>query len=1606
MASLESIVEADRHNWQAVNKIVRVVDLAPEEFSLVLAHCNYADLQHTMVDWICRASPLPVSTVHLKLGDHTVLTAIQEAIAHSGSPQALMVTGLESVAHLDQLLKSANQVRDEFRKCFPFPLIIWVNDDVLRQMIRLAPDFQSWATTIDFQPATAQLLDALKHGEEQLFEQVLKAGVGPFLSNTDIFGSRYEAELMAALRDLGRRQVVVEPELEASLDFLLGREAYATQKLSEAEERYSRSLDFWQQTDDWRRQGCLLYSLGLLWRTWAEQNRLEHKRSCERARSYFQRCIGVFEAAHHPECTAKFINALGEVLQRLKRWDELDQVAQRAVALQRYYRQPFRLARAYGFLSEVALAQEDWHEAKAVADRAIATLEQALLPEPDLTHEQKVDRAWERSFHQGWYLLAQARALLALQKPQPAIESLEKARRETNPQYDPELYIRILNQLRRVYFHQQQYLKAFKIRQNRRSIEYQFGFRAFLGATRLQPKQPVTNPAIAHPPTRYGVHELAASGRQADIDRLVNRLGRNDNRLTVLYGQSGVGKSSILVAGLIPTLERSTIGSRETLPVLLQVYTDWRENLHEALLQALGEQRIPLEDEPELSTLGQLAGNDERNLTTVVIFDQFEEFYSACKRPHQRREFYLFLKACLDIPYVKVILSLREDYLHSLLEITRFISLDVVNNNILDQQILYYIGNFSREEAKSVIYRLTERTPFSLEPDLIDALVDDLAQELNQVSPIELQIVGAQMQVEDITTLQAYRDRGPKTELVRRYVDAAVENCGPENQQLAKQLLYFLTEEQGTRPLKTRTELAEEAEVDKDRLAPVLRILVGAGLVFELPSASIRYYQLVHDYLVPFIRQEQTPELLTELKQTKAQLKQTLHKEQQERRRAELAEIKVLNALSQALLLSHDHLGALLSSVKAGRKLLALTPTASSAANSTANNTASINTASHVAGDAVVSAIQRQTRERLWHTLNQIREVNRFSGHTASVFDVEFSPDGQVLASASADHTVRLWTPEGEAVTVCTGHRDQVHSVKFSPDGTLLASVSADRTVRLWRRDGVPVRTLKGHSDRIFSVCFSPDGSTLASGGEDGVLRLWNIRGESLRVFRRGVAIYNVSFSPDGSVLATACDGGKIRLWHCSGTLLAEIKGHEGRVFSVTYSVDGQMLVSTGEDGTVKVWTPDGALISTLHQHGATGYGVCFSPDNQLLALTSADRTVRLCDTQGQTIVQFRGHGSSVYGLGFSLDGRRLATAGEDRTIRLWGLDGLGLYVDQGHRHRVLDASLSADRHLATAGEDGTVKLWQLNGELVRTFHGHEDLVRSVSTSPDGTLIASASNDQTVRLWRRDGSLLQVFDEHYNGIRHVSFSPDGQLLISAGNDRILRLWRLDGSLVASLYGHGARIMGVSMSPAGDQIAAASGRTVHLWRTAGDPIATLQGHDARVLDVQFSPSGQQFASASADGTVKLWHRHGTLLKTFRGHEARVRGVRFTPDGRCILSYSADRTVRLWRRDGSAMRVLRAQRSPICYAKVSVDGEMLVVVEEGGCVRGWDMAVLMSHSDRVEPLFEFNLNGRPAPSLQNESSLSELLMDGCRWLNGYLRYSTEVAESDRTICEGYL
>src|SRR5215217_1856087 len=246
------------------------------------------------------------------------------------------------------------------------------------------------------------------------------------------------------------------------------------------------------------------------------------------------------------------------------------------------------------------------------------------------------------------------------------------------------------------------------------------------------------------------------------------------------------------------------------------------------------------------------------------------------------------------------------------------------------------------------------------------------------------------------------------------------------------------------------------------------------------------------------------------------------------------------------------------------------------------------------------------------------------TGHVDSVQDVDFSPDGELLATASDDYTVRLWDvpsgkPHGEPLK---GQTKGVRSVTFSPDSKVLASAGYDGTVRLWdvpsgKPHGEP---LTGHTKQLTDIAFSPDGKVLASSSTDKTVRLWDVAsgkpdGEPLTGHTKGVN--EVAFSPDGKLLATASADKTVRLWDvATGKPHGEpLTGHTKWVNDVEFSPDGELLASASGDKTVRLWD-----VASGNPHGEPlkGYTVglnamAFSPDGKLLA-TASGKNVRLWD--------------------------------------------------------------------------------------------------------------------------------------------------------------------------------------------------------------------------------------------------------------------------------------------------------------------------------------------------------------------------------------------------------
>lgn len=573
------------------------------------------------------------------------------------------------------------------------------------------------------------------------------------------------------------------------------------------------------------------------------------------------------------------------------------------------------------------------------------------------------------------------------------------------------------------------------------------------------------------------------------------------------------------------------------------------------------------------------------------------------------------------------------------------------------------------------------------------------------------------------------------------------------------------------------------------------------------------------------------------------------------------------------------------------------------------------------------------------------REQNRLEGHQAVVSSVRFSPDRQLIATASYDNTVKIWQMDGTLLTTLEGHTQPVMSVSFSPDSQTIATASQDGTVRLWNRTGSFIREIKAHSQFVLSVQFSPDGKVIATSSSDQTAKLWRIDGQPLGILKgHNGWVMQVVFSPDGKQIATVA-GKTIKLWKQNGTFLKTLTGHQNSIMKMDFSEDGQFLATASLDKTVKLWSRDGQFIRTI-AHPEEVWSLSISPDGQTIATGSSKGMIRLWTKDGRQIDQWGGHEGQIPSIAFSPDGQTLATASNEVVTKLWRIHRDKLTTLIGH-DAATGAKFSPDgQQIASIGKDGLLKLWDKSGKLLSTQKSHQGTIYSVTFSPNGQMLATSGDDNTVKLWQ-NSSVWKTLRGHQGVVQSVRFSPDGKILATGSDDSTVKLWTLDGIEPKTFKGHIGRVLSVVFSPDGQLIASASDdKTVKLWNLDGIELNSLKGHTGSVWNVTFSNDRQTIATASQDKTVKLWDLNGTNLLTLSGHTTVVNYVSFSPDGQTIATASNDRTIKLWKRDGTLITTLKGHSSDVNSVEFSPDGQWLVSTggDGDGSVLLWNISTL--------------------------------------------------------------
>ena len=525
-------------------------------------------------------------------------------------------------------------------------------------------------------------------------------------------------------------------------------------------------------------------------------------------------------------------------------------------------------------------------------------------------------------------------------------------------------------------------------------------------------------------------------------------------------------------------------------------------------------------------------------------------------------------------------------------------------------------------------------------------------------------------------------------------------------------------------------------------------------------------------------------------------------------------------------------------------------------------------------------------------------------------------PEGRYVLTGGVDGRAVLWTREGERVADLSAHGATVHDVCFAPEGDMLATASADHTAILWSWDEVTgdvgrTATLRGHTGAVTGIEFVPGTDRLLTSSgflrpdPDGTVRLWTRSGEKVARLGAGLQFDFARASPAGRIV-TVASGGRLRVWDDEGNLLASGRnGSSSPLYAPRFSRDGRRMVMGASDGSVWVFDESAEVVARLLGHDDEVIAASLSPDGRSVLSCSNDKSARLWDLEPAVGQFLRGHGTAVYQVAFSPDGTRIATVSEDRTARLWSADGESLAVLGPHEQYLQAVEFSPDgRQVITSGNSGIARIWDLNGNEVARFE-HQDWVLSADFSPDGRRIVTATreNGGSVSIWRVDDPTAPevTFPTGASNPWSIRFTGAGdRVLVATTYDA--RTYDLEGRIVGTIGMHSAPIHDARLSPDQALVLTAAQSSAFLWNVDDGTLrCELVGHTAKVWAACFTPDGQRVVTASDDHSARLWDLDGELVGILRGHSGGVRGVAVSPDGRRVATASWDGTVRLWRTD---------------------------------------------------------------------------------------------------------
>ncbi|MEU6821001.1 hypothetical protein ABZ921_10255 [Streptomyces atriruber] len=1052
-------------------------------------------------------------------------------------------------------------------------------------------------------------------------------------------------------------------------------------------------------------------------------------------------------------------------------------------------------------------------------------------------------------------------------------------------------------------------------------------------------------------------------GRSQLTDQLT-QLARQ-HPITVVFGPSGSGKSSLLRAGLIHRLRHL----EDTVP-------------RPAAIRILTPGAHPLRNRADALTPAAADGD------TWLVVDQFEEAFTLCHDPTERSEFITrLLVARHPGSRLRVLLGVRADFY------TRCLEHPELAATIRESSLP--VGPMTPSELRETIVKPAIAAGLTVERTLTTHLVEQAATEPGSLPLLSHALLETwRHRRGHALTHEAYNTAGGLHGAITRTAEDVCTRLSEAQTDTARRiLLRLITPGDGTPDTRRPIDVSELEEDRHPDTRTVLDLLACARLI-TLEDTTV---DLAHEALITA-----WPRLSAWIEEDRERLR--THRRLTEAAAAWDELDRDAGALYRGTRLataeeyfphshsphSHTHLTDL-ERAFLDTSIAARGQEEHAAARTTRRlrrfsvALSMLLVLAFTAGLLAWQQSRTSDQQRARAVAAQQTAVSRqLAAQSAALLDTQ--PD---LASLLAAHAYDTGATTEAATSLRaaaglplsrrleSGLPNEGMQSAYSPDGRTWAvgSLRHGKT-RVELRDvasGRTTRSFTGVVGGLPSLMFDRRGRLLVSGYDDSRVWWWDVATGARHTTLRGAASRWKVISPDARTLAAVSgDDRSVRLWDPStGRRRATLNGAVSRVRALAFTPDGRTLALGGVDrrgqGVVQLWDvvslkPRPPLLIP----GDAVTAVAIAADGRTLATAGADGRVRLWDLgEGRARVTFFVQATEALFLRFSPDGRTLATSGTDLRIRLWETPtGKARTTLAGHSATISDLTFSPDGHeLASSAIDGEVRLWDMTAEAARApTITRSDELAAIAFSPDGRLLATGSNSGPhggeVRLWSTSTgtprtTVLRALPE----VRSLAFSPDGRSLAalsgSARSERaVVRLWDVNsGKMRATLTKPVDHALAIAFTSQGDLLTAGDATgVVQSWNIASGETHMFKGFkafSALTPVAAFSPDGRTVAAGDIEGRVRLWDvASGTLRTVISQRVDKIGALAFSPDGRTLaLNGRTDGEVRLHDTVTGKLRHAFPRRAASKAALAfSPDGKHIAGGSDGGTVRLWDASPL--------------------------------------------------------------